>query len=83
MEYNWLEIQEYRKQEIKAAAALMFDVFKDSRSPEFFKGVLSMFRAIMILPKSMCSEEELEYIESMVAQEFSQVSLDLLRKAVQ
>jgi len=58
-------------------------MFKADRSPEYFKGVMAMFNAMVNLPKSMCSEEDKEYIESMVAQEFSQVSLDLLRKAVQ
>ena len=82
MEYNWKDISEYRKKEIKEAAELINDVFKGSTSPEYFKGVMDMFNRMIKLPLSLCQPEEIDHINNMVAQEFEEVKLDLLRKAV-
>ena len=82
VEYNWVEIREYRKFELKEAVALIQDIWKDDKSPEYFKGVMTLFKRIMLLPKKLCTKEETEFIEDMIRQEFKQVEIDLLRKAV-
>jgi len=82
VEYNWSEIREYRKFELKEAVALIQDIWKDDKSPEYFKGVMTLFKRIMLLPKKLCTKEETEFIEDMIRQEFKQVEIDLLRKAV-
>lgn len=81
MEYSWNDIKEYRQREIEEAVTLINDIWK-GKSPEYFAGVMDMFSRIILLPKKLCNEEELEFIENMVAQEFAQVSIDLLRKTV-
>jgi hypothetical protein len=81
MEYNWAELSEYREKEIKAAVALIHKVW-NGKSPDYFLGVIDMLKAILLLPKQMCSPEELSIIEDMINQEFKTVELEILREAV-
>lgn len=82
MEYNWTELKEYRTKEIEETVTLINDIWRGQKSPEYFAGVMALFNRIMLLPKKLCKEEEQEFVTNMVEQEFSQVGLDLLRKAV-
>jgi len=82
VEHNWDELFEYRKKEIELAVSIISDILKNKHSPDYFKGAMEMFKKILMLPKSMCQEEEKEYIEDMVAREFAAVSIDLLRRVV-
>ena len=82
MEYNWTELKEYRAKEILEAVTLINDIWRSGKSPDYFAGVMALFNRIMLLPKSLCKKEELEFVENMVEQEFSQVSIDLLREAI-
>ena len=81
-EYHWKEIQSYRGKEIETAVTLIQDIWKDNKSPDYFRGMMALFERLILLPKTLCQESELEYIEDMVNQEFKQVEIDLLRKAV-
>lgn len=81
MEYNWNELKEYRKHEIKEAVSLINGIWK-GKSPEYLKGVIDMFSRMLLLPKKLCRKDELEFIENMVTQEFKSVEIDLLREAV-
>jgi len=81
-EFNWQEIRDYREKEIEQTVLLIQDIWKDNRSPDYFKGVMDLFSRIILLPKKLCKKDELEYIEDMVNQEFKRVEIDLLRKAI-
>lgn len=81
VEYNWAEIQEYRQKEIEEAVILLNDIWK-GKSPDYFRGVIDMLSRIVLLPKKLCQEAEMEYIEDMVNQDFKRVEINLLRKAV-
>ncbi|NQT34748.1 hypothetical protein HQ587_06125 [bacterium] len=81
MEYNWAELKEYRKREIKEAVSLINGIWK-GKSPDYLQGVIDMFSKVLLLPKKLCREDELEFIEDMVSQEFKLVEVDLLREAV-
>ena len=82
VEYNWTEIHEYRVLEVKEAVKFVSDLLKGSKSPEYIKGAIDLLNKLMVIPKNMASEDDEEYVENMVNQEFSQVSLDLLRETM-
>jgi hypothetical protein len=82
VEYNWKEIKEYRKKEMEAAVELMGDMIKGKESPEYFRGIVNMFNRILLLPGELCQEEEKDFITNMIAAEWAQVEMDVLRKAV-
>lgn len=81
MEYNWTELKEYRQHEIKEAVSLINGIWK-GKSPDYLKGVIDMFSKVLLLPKKLCTPEEMEFIEDMVSQDFKYVEVDLLREAV-
>ena len=83
MELNWTDISEYRKREIEEAVELMGDMLKSTASPDFCRGVTTLFSRIMKLPASMCNKADKEIIDDMINKEFSSVELKLLRRAVQ
>lgn len=81
-EYNWKEIQDYRAKEIEVGVTLIQDIWKDNKSPDYFRGMMALFERIILLPKSLCQENELEFIEDMVNLNFKRVEINLLREAV-
>ena len=83
MQYDFKEISRYRQEEIKLCVELINDIWKENaQTNEYFRGMVKMFERILLLPKSLCQENEKEYIENMIDKEFAQVSIDLLREAV-
>ncbi|MEA2066542.1 MAG: hypothetical protein U9O65_05530 [Thermotogota bacterium] len=78
--HSWKEIQEYREKEIEEAVILIGDIWKDKKGIDYFRGMMDMFERIILLPKKMCQENELEYIEDMVNQDFKRVEINLLRR---
>jgi len=82
MEYNWTAIRDYRQKEIAEVAGFVNDIIKGNQHPEYFRGAVDMFRKIILLPETLCAEEEREFIDSMMSQDFATFDIEYLRNAV-